>query len=377
MPTGYGYGNARLRAMRSLFLTEADYNNLLGKTNVEELITALAETPYKDDIEAALSRTEGIGCVYEALRTNLTGALLKIRQFFEGEPRTLVDLLLRRWDRHNLLTILRGQSQEVSSETVLSVIVPVGQLDQVALRELARQPSLRAVIELMTIWHLPYAGALRRVQARTDITPNLDQLELALNRFHYTSILASLEQGNQNHALALEHFQIEIDLVNISVSLRLSRLPNLGLLLRRHYHTDDVSSLLIEPGGYLQPRRLAKLITESDGLAGIVRGLSDTRYGQALDTAWRRYQAGEGNLSVLERELERWQAKHTAAMFTRNPLSIAIPIGYFGTKEVEIANLRLIAQAVALQLKREQVRHDLIIEEVGLNHGTFDGHYHP
>jgi vacuolar-type H+-ATPase subunit C/Vma6 len=48
-------------------------------------------------------------------------------------------------------------------------------------------------------------------------------------------------------------------------------------------------------------------------------------------------------------------------MFSRNPLSVAIPIGYLGCKEVEVANLRLVAQAVALGMKREQARRDLII----------------
>jgi vacuolar-type H+-ATPase subunit C/Vma6 len=48
-------------------------------------------------------------------------------------------------------------------------------------------------------------------------------------------------------------------------------------------------------------------------------------------------------------------------MFSRDPLSIAIPIGYLGCKEVEMTNLRLIAQAVALGMEREQARRDLIV----------------
>ena len=132
MARGYGYGNARLRAMRSRLLTEADYGALLAKTSIEEFISALTETPYQADLEAALLRAEGVHCIFEAVRTNLTRTLRQITGFFEGEPLTLFSLLLRRWDRHNLLTILRGQKQEVSPEAVLSTVVPVGQLDEVA-----------------------------------------------------------------------------------------------------------------------------------------------------------------------------------------------------------------------------------------------------
>jgi vacuolar-type H+-ATPase subunit C/Vma6 len=324
-------------------------------------LTALAETTYKDDVEAAMLRAEGIYCVYEALRANLTRTLLKVRDFFEDGPRLLVDMLLRRWDRNNLLAILRGQSQKVSPEEILPVLIPVGQLDMGALRELARQPGLRATIDLMITWQLPYAQALRRVQARLGVTSELDQLELALNRFHYATILSELGQGNGNQAIAREHFQVEIDLANLSVTLRLAHLPGLSSMLQRRYQSADVQPLLIEPGGFLPPGELARLAAEGNGLEGVVRGLGQTRYGPALEAGWRRYQAG-GGLEVFERELERWQAGRSRAMFTRDALSIAIPIGYIGLKRVEIFNLRLVAQAVTLGLPAGQVRRELIIE---------------
>lgn len=361
MPRGYGYGNARLRAMRGRLLTEADYERLLGNANVDELITALTETPYKEDIEAALVRVGGVACVYEAVRANLTRTLRKVRAFYEGEPGRLVDLLLRRWDRHNLLAILRGQSREVSAEMVLSTLVPVGQLDEVALRELARQPGLRAAIDLMTAWHLPYAGALRQVWDRSGTDAGLDRLELALNRFHYASMREALSQGNGDRAMVLEQLKTRVDLLNMATVLRLARTPDIIPMLQRRYQATDVRPLLIEPGGYLPVGRLAGLVSEAGELKEVVRGLSDTRYGQALEAGWRRYQADEGGFAAIERELEHWEAERVAGMFTCNPLSIAIPIGYLGCKEVEVANLRLIAQAITLGMKREHVRRDLIL----------------
>lgn len=361
MPSGYDYGNARLRAMRSRFFQEADYNNLLNKGSIEEVISALAETPYKADIELALTRLAGVPCVFEAVRANLTGTLRQLRTFFEGEPLGLIDLLLRRWDRHNLLAILRGQSQEIAPETVLAATVPVGQLDEVSLRELARQSGFRAVIELMSTWQLPYATALRRVQPRLGTLPDLDQLERALNHAHYASLRQSLSRGNGNKAMVLEQLQIELDLINLLTALRLVRRLELIVLVQQHYSTGDVRPLFIEPGGHLPASRLVELVTQAGNLEGLVRGLNDTRYGPALAAGWQRYQAGESRLAVFERELERWQAHQFAAMFNRNPLSIAIPIGFMGCKALEAANLRLIAQTVALRLKRDDVRPELII----------------
>jgi vacuolar-type H+-ATPase subunit C/Vma6 len=358
---GYGYANARLRAMRSRLLARADYDDLLSRTHIEDVITRLAATPYKEDVEVALARFSGVRCIFEALSANLTHTLLKTREFFEGEPRVLVGILLRRWDRQNLLAILRGQSREIPPEIVLSAVVPVGQLDEVALREMARQPGLRAAIDLMTTWRLPYAQVLREVRARAGAAPDLDQLELALTRFHYNSLREPLSQGDDNHSAVLEFVQSEVDLLNLSTVLRLVWRPELVPLAQQRYRDAGVRSLLVEPGGFLSTARLAQLVTGATGLEGLVQALGNTRYGPALEAGWQRYQASEGGITVLERELERWRAAGVAAMFRRNPLSVAVPIGYLGCKEIEVANLRLVAQAVALDMAREQVRADLII----------------
>jgi V/A-type H+-transporting ATPase subunit C len=347
--------------MRSRLLTAADYEGLLAKANIGELITALAEGSYKEDVEAALVRGAGVRCLFEAVRLNLTRTLSRVRKFFGGEPRFLVELLLRRWDRQNLLTILRGQSREVPPDTILATMVPAGQLDLVALRELARQPGLRAVIDLMATWRLPYAKALRQVEPRIGAGPDLDQLELALNRFHYASLGSALSRGGHNCALMLDHVGREVDLLNLRTALRVARRPDIVPLIRQRYHAADIRPLLVEPGGRLSTQRLAQLAAEAGGLDVVVHALSDTVYGPALELGWQRYQAAEGDFAVLERELERWQAEQTAAMFSADPLSIAIPIAYVGCIETEAANLRLIAQAVDLDMNRQQVRRDLIV----------------
>jgi len=190
---------------------------------------------------------------------------------------------------------------------------------------------------------------------------DLDQLELTLTQFHYAALWQALKPGNGNQAILLEHLQTEVDLINISTTLRLARMPGVTTLVSQRYNAGDIRPLLIESKRYLAVEQLANLVAEGNGVEGVVLGLSHTRYGRALQTGWQRYQADEANLSVIERELERWHAGQTAAMFGRNPLSIAIPIGYIGCKELEVANLRLIAQAVELDMPREQVRRNLII----------------
>jgi V/A-type H+-transporting ATPase subunit C len=355
----YGYGNARLRAMRSRLFTESDTLHLLNRANIEEVITALANTQYKEDVETALVRASGVQCVNEAMRMNLVRTLRQIRSFYEGEPRRLIELLFRRWDRHNIIAVMRGQSRQASPERILSALIPVGRLDEVALRELARQPGVRAAIDLMTAWRLPYGKVLRQELMRAQGTIELERLELAVNRFHYASLLEELGEGDGNRDLVRRRLFTEIDLVNLGVALRLARNPQWIPAIVQRYGAEDVRPILIEPGGYLPSAELARLVAEGQGVQALVQALRDSRYGDALAAGWRRY-AERADHAVLERELERWQAQRDAALFAHDPLGIGIPIAYIRCKSVEVANVRLIAQAVALGLDKAQVQEELI-----------------
>jgi vacuolar-type H+-ATPase subunit C/Vma6 len=133
-------------------------------------------------------------------------------------------------------------------------------------------------------------------------------------------------------------------------------------MVQHQYQTTTIRPLLIEPGGWLPATKLAGLVADASKLEGIIQGLRDTPYGKALEAGWQQFQGQGGELIGLERALERWLAEYTASLFHRDPLSIAIPIAYIGAYEVEITNLRLITQAVALNLDRQKLQQNLIME---------------
>ncbi|MEZ4664760.1 MAG: V-type ATPase subunit [Caldilineaceae bacterium] len=381
MSAGYDYGNARIRAMLGRLLKVADYERLLNQRSVEAFIADMAETPYQPDLEAALRLESGIASLNTAFRRNLTQALQKIRSFYEGEPRDLITLLLHRWDRHNLLTILRGQSQEIAPEQILPNLVPVGRIDEISLRELVRQPGLRATLDLMQMWRLSYAAALAAPGAA-----DLDRLELALNQAHYAALRRALDpdfaaesppttavggsrtvqteaappkRRDANRALVWEEIQTAIDVANIGMVLRLLRRPELMALLERRYENGP-SALLIDGGG-ITLHRLRRLLDQSATIETAIQGLANSRYGAALAAGWQRYQDPGGSFAAIERELQRFQIERAAALIDRAPLTIAAPLAYLARKEAEITNLQLAAQAAALNLPREQVRAELII----------------
>ena len=101
MSQGYGYGNARLRAMRGRLLQEADYSRLLAKANIEEVITAL------NGVRGVTSRTrEGVSAItveYE-WGTQMDFANLNLREsvdrvsFNQNFPENADRPVILRWD---------------------------------------------------------------------------------------------------------------------------------------------------------------------------------------------------------------------------------------------------------------------------------------
>ena len=355
MESDYAYGNARLRAMKSRLLNARAYDALITATNLEEVIRLLAQGPYKIEIETALVRHSGMRCVSEALRLSVTRTIGKIKTFFRGRPRELVRVLLGRWDVFNLMTILRGQARGVPADEILDTLVPAGELAVVDLRELSQQPGIHATAGLMAAWHLPYAAPLAAA-VRTPSNGDLSGIETRLAQSRYREALTELGD-DENDLLVREILQIEIDATNLLTLFRLCRAGDLAKQLQAKYGTTSAAPLLIE-GGRLDRRMLEELSVLGD-VGSIVRRLEGTPYEAILSTRMDKYRQ-TGNPAVLQRALEEFLVRKGVQMFHRDPLTIAIPIGYITAKSNEVVNVRLISQAKMLDLDWEAIREELI-----------------
>lgn len=132
------------------------------------MIGSLAQTTYKPDVEAALPRWRGLRCVQEAVRSHLTRVLRKIASFYSGRPGQQVELLLVRWDRRNLLTVVRAQAVPPPlrcEENLSTLLTPAGRLDETDLNHLVKQPDLRAAIDLLVSGNIPDAATARTIRA--------------------------------------------------------------------------------------------------------------------------------------------------------------------------------------------------------------------
>ncbi len=271
----YGYVNARIRGMKSHLLGRNFYEQLIKLEDLYSMITELEKTPYKKELDECVAREQvEPGDIDEALKRNLARTFRKVLSFMAGEPRKLTGILLARWDLHNVKSILRGKhigaagdpARQLSprpggtmaamgavvagatEEEIYKSLIPAGEVDIPFLAELAKQPDVKSVVDLIVTWDLPYAKPLRKslpkyleamrrkkfVEAEdlaetVEQTPieieslerNLAILETALEKSYYSFALKNTSENSLNSRIVRALVVSQIDITNIVTLLQI------------------------------------------------------------------------------------------------------------------------------------------------------------
>jgi V/A-type H+-transporting ATPase subunit C len=348
--TGFDYGNTRLRARKSKLFGAREYRDLSRAQTLDALLGALADTPYGTDVAATLPRFRGLRRLDEALRLNLTRDFREVRGFYSDPERQGIDLILQRWDLHNLRTILRGQARLAPAEEIRPLLVAAGSLDETDLNELARQSGVRATLDLIQAWRIPSVATARTLlEARPDYEKTADPLILegAVNRafaLHVDEALTALgsDNGDMVDADLESLMRDEIDLINLLTALRLREARISG---EQEWDPTDRPHQYL-PAGHLTSFTLDRASHEDDAtrlVADLVsNGLPPKWLGDLQE--WTQH----SDLIRLNEALDRSSASSAVRLFAGgDPLGIAVPIAYIRAKETEVRNLRLIGRGIA------------------------------
>jgi vacuolar-type H+-ATPase subunit C/Vma6 len=205
----------------------------------------------------------------------------------------------------------------------------------------------------MLTWRLAFAGAV--AEALRVSGGELASVESRLFQIRFRDALARLGTET-NDELVREMLESEIDVANLALLLRLAPLRRQTALPPPRSSSVDMREMLV-PGGSLPLYFLAEL-AEAAEVEALVGRVADVPYGQALRQRVEQYRQS-GDVTVLERALEKLLAFKGIRMFHRDPLSIAIAIGYLWAKTTEAANIRIISQGKELGWPADTIRGEI------------------
>jgi vacuolar-type H+-ATPase subunit C/Vma6 len=231
--------------------------------------------------------------------------------------------------------------------------VPAGVLTDTELRELVKQPTIQATSELMLTWRLPFAGAV--AEALRLSGGELARVESRLFQISFRDALARLGAAT-NDEIVREMLEREIDVANLALMLRLAPLRRRTSATALSSSSIGLKEMLVS-GGSLSLYLLAE-IAETAQVEALIEGLADAPYGPALRQHIEQYRQS-GDVTVLERALEKLLALAGIRMFHRDPLTIAIAIGYLWAKTTETANIRIISQGKELGWPADMIRGEI------------------
>jgi V/A-type H+-transporting ATPase subunit C len=345
----WGYTNARIRGMKSRLLDHHTLDTLILQPDLESLISELEKTPYRDDIVIARGKYTDLTCIEHALRENFTRTFRKILGFVrEEEAEQYIMIFLHRWDVQNLKTILRGKNIHVTNEEILDCLVPAGELDEATLTELVRQPDIRAVIDLLATWQIPFAKPLTEGFPAFAAGGDLSVLECLLDQYYYRDALARVKAPSANHAMIRQLLGTEIDVLNLRTILR---------MIHDKVAPEDAAPFLLEGGREFDAKKL-DLLLQLPTTEEVIASLGTTQY-RFLSTAQDPGLRTE-KISVIERQLERFLVRQGVGLFRADPLSVASLIAYFWAKYNEITNIRIISRCKTADFPVEHLREELV-----------------
>ena len=337
----FEYGNTRLRVRRLDRMGEKQLSDLMGR-DVDGLLGALASTALRGEAEAALARGGGVRLLNAAIRAHEARELDAMRGFYSESALHLVDLLLARFDLHNLLVLLRGVLRSADEEQVLDNIIPVGAFTDLLAREILRQHEPAAAVSLLAGWELPDVVTARATVdafSAYERDGNLGQFESTITAAHTGWVVGELDNLGSEAVDLRASLTRTVDEANVIVLLRLRS----ALSRRELSELPDNPPWL--PGGGIVTSTLELALRRPDDTEAAALLSASARYLGSSLGAWLR----DGDVAGTQRALEQQRVLHEISLFRRgDPSGIAIPIAYVAELALETRNLRVLAQGAAL-----------------------------
>jgi len=336
----YVFSTARIRAKESKLIQGDKLEDLITADSLTEVFSYLETTEYARYMQDLM--LTGSEAVERTLLSQMADTYVEVAAMVPNKVQSTFAVLAQVWDVRNIKTVLRGVQEGIPSDDIRAHLLPVGELDQKKLYDMA---ELNTVADVVSALEETRYAALVEALPRYEEAKNMLHLETALDKVHWESTWATVEQTDV--VPLKKYLAICVDTTNLKT---LFRAKKEGLAL------DSIQSSLISGGTVL--KTAMKAFEEVD-VPSMVLALEGTEYYSALSNAVPEYEQTE-SLIAVENALDRYMIIAGRDISIKQPFGIGPLVGFIAQKEAELRNVRAIARGKEAGMSVDEIRNIVI-----------------
>lgn len=345
----YAFVNARIRGLKSRFLTVGDYERLIESKNYEDFIKKLSGTYYgpiisKDTLKEIPNPAE----LAEILAKDFADVSYRLSRSLTGKTLEFTHNYLNMFFAESLKSIIRGLEVGLDRNEILRFVVPTSPAQAEEYAALVSTGSVQGLIDMIQHWDVKVA-LLTRVPAYEEYGSTAP-LEVAIEEWYLKTMLDALcEFSDDDRRRVMDILETRVDLRNVLTMLRALAL--------------QMDSRLVELSMVRFTRKSKALMLSTLGSSTwheVLAKLDNTRYRQFASRAARTYEEKQ-DLAEIELMIEDYLAQRVKLQLTAYPFHLGTVIGFFSLKYYEVRNIRSIAVGVERGESAETIRRMITI----------------
>jgi len=366
-PLLYGYSNARVRAMRANMLSRRQIEDLLKmSTNAAVAEYLSARTYYREDFAGLPARIGDEERVEFAVSRNFGRVAQKLLRITPDASKDTLVAFLKRYDAHNLKTILLAKKLGKGAEEAASLILPAGTLQMGEIRRILAAKSAeelygeikgtafgREFLSSVSIRHISREQIKAALKSPESSSAQLDILLSAIDSYLFESALTAVKEGEKDASLLASLLRSEADAKNAMTIMRLKRAGA---------DKKDILPCIVE-GGNFTGKQIEKMLNAKsvEEAAAVASSFFVSKTGKSEFAAAQKRYKEDSSLSHFEVAFENSLSRKTLHTLRRSTMSIGAIVGFLFLKEEEMNNLRKIVRGKALGLPSERIAEMLVI----------------
>jgi len=344
----YGFVNARIRGMKSRFLSIGTYESLLQASSYPDFIKILSGTYYGPIItkysstqvpkpdELALILSRDFADISSNLSRSLTG---KVREF--------TDTYLEMFLAESIKSIIRGLHVGLDKEDILRFSVASSPSEASFLETLVDAQSVQKMIDMLPQWDLKVVllARLPSYQEYDSTAP----LEVAVEEWYLKKVEEVLKEFKKDEQKRVyDILESRVVLRNVLTGLRATLL---GL---------DQRAIELSLIRFSRTREITEGIASATTWRDVLAKLDSTQFAQFGSRMTRLFEE-TNDLGDIELAIEDYIAQRVKRQLTAYPFHLGTIIGFFSLKQFEVRNLRSIAVGVERGESAEIIRRMITI----------------